>query len=563
MNVKNIERNGNKATIVVEIDKELMESGVNKAYMKARKQIMVPGFRKGKAPRKMIEAMYGAHVFYEDGLEEIFPEVYQFAVLDQGVKAIGRPSLEDMQISEDNLVSLTLSTEVYPEVTLGQYKGLEIEKAAAEVTDAQVQAELDRMAQNVASSETVERAAEMGDTANIDFEGFDNGVAFEGGKGEGFDLKLGSGQFVPGFEEQVVGMTAGEEKDINITFPEDYKADLAGKAVVFHVKLNKVTVTTLPELDDEFAKDVSEFETLEELKADIRAKALENAEKQLQSAFENAAVEKAAEMGDTANIDFEGFDNGVPFDGGKGDNFDLKLGSGQFVPGFEEQVVGMTAGEEKDINITFPENYTAELAGKAVVFHVKLNKVTVTTVPALDDEFAKDVSEFETLEELKADIRAKALENAEKQAKTAFENAAVEKAAELTTVDMPKALIESELDNQMERFAYQLQMSGYSMEQYAKMMGGDVSTMRNAFRPAAEKQAKINVTLAKIVEVEGITVSDEDMNAEFEALAKQYELEVEKVKEMVEAEEVKASLENRKVVKLIVDSATAVAPKAE
>ena len=428
MNVKSIEKNGNQATIVVEIDKELMEKGVNAAYMKARKQIMIPGFRKGKAPRKMIEAMYGAHVFYEDGLEEIFPEVYQFAVIEQDVKAIGRPSLTDMDINEENIVTLTLTTEVYPEVTLGQYKGLEIEQAPVEVTDAQVEAELNRMAQNVASTET---------------------------------------------------------------------------------------------------------------------------------------VEKAAEMGDTANIDFEGFDNGVPFDGGKGENFDLKLGSGQFVPGFEEQVVGMTAGEERDINITFPENYTPELAGKPVVFHVKLNKVTVTNVPALDDEFAKDVSEFETLEELKADIRAKALESAEKQAATAFENAAVEKAAELATVDMPAALIESELDNQMERFAYQLQMSGYSMEAYAKMMGGDVSTMRNAFRPAAEKQAKINVTLAKIVEVEGITVSEEEMAAEFEALAKQHELEVEKVKEMVPAEEVKASLENRKVVKTIVDSAVAVAPKAE
>ena len=428
MNVKSIEKNGNQATIVVEIDKELMEKGVNAAYMKARKQIMIPGFRKGKAPRKMIEAMYGAHVFYEDGLEEIFPEVYQFAVIEQEVKAIGRPSLTDMDINAENIVTITLTTEVYPEVTLGQYKGLEIEQAPVEVADAQVEAELNRMAQNVASTETVEKAAELGDTANIDFEGFDNGVAFDGGKGENFDLKLGSGQFVPGFEEQVVGMTAGEEKDINITFPEDYAADLAGKPVVFHVKLNKVSVTT---------------------------------------------------------------------------------------------------------------------------------------VPALDDEFAKDVSEFETLEELKADIRAKALENAEKQAKTAFENAAVEKAAELATVDMPSALIESELDNQMERFAYQLQMSGYSMEQYAQMMGGDVSTMRNAFRPAAEKQAKINVTLAKIVEAEGITVADEDVAEEYEALAKQYELEVEKVKEMVPAEEVKASVENRKVVKLIVDSAVAVAPKAE
>ena len=426
MNVKSIERNGNETTVVVEIDKELMESGINKAYLKIRKTIAIPGFRKGKAPRKMVEAMYGAHVFYEDGLEEIFPEVYQFAVLDQGVKAIGRPNLTDMQISEENLVTLTLTTEVYPEVTLGQYKGLEVEKMEVSVSDAQVQAELDRMQQNVASTETVEKAAEMGDTANIDFEGFDNGVPFDGGKGNGFDLKLGSGQFVPGFEEQIVGMTAGEEKDIDITFPEDYHAELAGKAVVFHVKLNKVTVTNLPELDDEFAKDVSEFETLEELKADIRAKAIEQAEKQAASTFENAAVELAA-----AN----------------------------------------------------------------------------------------------------------------------------------TNVDMPKALIESELDNQMERFAYQLQMSGYSMEQYAKMMGGDVSTMRNAFRPQAEKQAKINVTLEKIVEVEAISVSDEEMEAEFEKLAKQYELEVSKIKEMVPAEEVKASLTNSKAVKVIVDSAVAVAPK--
>ncbi len=428
MNVKSIERNGNEATIVVEIDKELMESGVNKAYQKARKSIQIPGFRRGKAPRKMIEAMYGAHVFYEDGLEEIFPEVYDFAVVKQDLKAIGRPNLTDMDINAENIVTLPLTTEVYPEVTLGQYKGLEIEKAEVTVSDEQVQAELDRMAQNVASTET---------------------------------------------------------------------------------------------------------------------------------------VEKAAEMGDTANIDFEGFDNGVPFDGGKGDNFDLKLGSGQFVPGFEEQIVGMIAGEEKDIDITFPENYHAELAGKAVVFHVKLNKVTVTNVPELDDEFAKDVSEFETLEELKADIRAKALEQAQKQADSAFEQAAVEKAAENTTVDMPKALVESELDTQMERFGYQLQMSGYSMEQYAQMMGGDVSTMRNAFRPAAEKQAKISVTLEKIVETEGLTVTDEEIEAEFASLAAQYQLEVEKVKEMVPMAELTGGLTTRKAVKVIVDAAVAVAPKAE
>ena len=428
MNVKSIERNGNQATITVEIDKELMEKGVNAAYMKARKNIQIPGFRKGKAPRKMIESMYGAHVFYEDGLEEIFPEVYEEAVVKQDIKAVGRPSLTDMDISEDGIVTITIATDVYPEVTLGQYKGLEVEKNEVNVTDEQVQAELDRMAQNVASTETVERAAQMGDTANIDF---------------------------------------------------------------------------------------------------------------------------------------EGFDNGVPFDGGKGDNFDLKLGSGSFVPGFEEQIVGMTAGEEKDIDITFPENYHEGLAGKSVVFHVKLNKVTETVVPAQDDEFAKDVSEFDTLDELKADIRTKAQEAGEKQANSAFEQACVEKAAENTTVDMPKALIEAELDTQMERFGYQLQMSGYSMEQYAKMMGGDVNTMRNAFRPAAEKQAKINVTLEKIGEVENIEVTEEEINAEFESLASQYQLELDKVKSMVPVEEITASLKTRKAVKVIVDSAVAVAPKAE
>ena len=429
MKVNSVEKNGNKATVVVEIDKELMESGVNKAYLKARKNIMVPGFRKGKATRKMIESMYGAHVFYEDGLEEIFPEIYDFAIAHQeGFKAVGRPNVTDMQISDDNIVTLTLTTEIYPEVTLGQYKGLEVEKAQVTVTDEQVQAELDQMAQNVAAIETVDGPAKLGDTANIDFEGFDNGVPFEGGKGENHDLKLGSGSFVPGFEEQIVGMSAGEEKDIDITFPQDYHKDLAGKAVVFHVKVNKVTETIVPEMDDEFAKDVSEFDTLEALKADIRAKALERAEKTAQTNFETACVDKAAEN---------------------------------------------------------------------------------------------------------------------------------------TTVDLPNALIERELDTQMERFAYQLQMGGYSMEQYAKMMGGDVSTMRNAFRPSAEKQAKVSVTLEKIAEVENVAVTDEEIAAEIESLAKQYEMEADKVKEMVPAAELTESLKTRKAVQIIVDSAVAVAPKAE
>ena len=197
------------------------------------------------------------------------------------------------------------------------------------------------------------------------------------------------------------------------------------------------------------------------------------------------------------------------------------------------------------------------------MFHGKLNKLTVTIVPQQDDEFAKDVSEFDTLDALKADIRAKALEKAQKQIDSAFENAAVEKAAVNTTVDMPNALIEKELDVQMERFGYQLQMSGYSMEQYAKMMGGDLKTMREAFRPTAEKQAKISVTLEKIAEVENLTVSEEELEEEFQSMAKQYEMEAAKIKEMVPVEELTESLKTRKAVKIIVDNAVAVAPKAE
>ncbi len=429
MNVKNIEKMGAKAKITVEIESELMDKGANQAYLKARKDIQLPGFRKGKAPRKLIESIYGAHVFFEDGLEEIFPEIYKAAVVEQELKAVGQPSLTKLDIHDDGSAEIVLETELYPEVTLGQYKGLEVEKVEVSVTDEMVEAELDRMAQNVASTETVERAAENGDTANIDFEGFDNGVAFDGGKGENFDLVLGSGSFIPGFEEQVVGMSAGEEKDINVSFPEDY-----------HAK---------------------------------------------------------------------------------------------------------------------------ELAGKPVVFHVKVNKVTVQIVPAKDDEFAKDVSEFETLEELRADVRAKMTEERTKSVENAFANAAVEKAAENTTVDMPEAMIAEELDRQMNNFAFQLQNSGISMEQYAKMMGGDINTMRNALRPAAEKQAKINVTLDQIVKDEKLTVTAEEVEAELQALADAYKMELEKVKSFVTNESMEQDLLSRKAVKVITESAVAVAPAAK
>ena len=424
MIIKSTEKNNNKATIVVEIESELMNKGAEVAYKKQRKNIRIPGFRPGKAPRKMIEKMYGEFVFFEDAIEEIFPEVYDFAIGgNTEFKAVGRPSLENMDIAADGTTTLTLSTEVYPEVTLGEYKGIEVAKPAAEVTDEQVEAELKQIAENVASVESVERAAEMGDIANINFLGTVDGIAFEGGAAENFDLTLGSGQFIPGFEEQVVGMNIGEDKDVNVTFPEDYNAK--------------------------------------------------------------------------------------------------------------------------------------ELAGKAAVFAVKLNKLSVKNVPAIDDELAKDVSDFETLEELKADVRKGLLEKAQKEIDRSFENAVVEAVAANTTVEVPNALVELELDNQMNDFAYRLQMSGMSVEQYAKMMGGDLNTMRQAFKPMAEKQAKSNVVLTKVAEVEGISVSDEELEAEFAEMAKAYELEIEKIKEMVPTEEIKANLQTRKTVKFLVDNAVA------
>ena len=424
MIIKSTEKNTNKATIVVEIEKELMNKGAEIAYKKQRKNIRLPGFRPGKAPRKMIEKMYGEFVFFEDAIEEIFPEVYDFAIGgNTEFKAVGRPSLENMDIAADGTTTLTLSTEVYPEVTLGEYKGIEVVKPVAEVTDEQVEAELKQIAENVASVENVERAAEMGDIANINFLGTVDGIAFEGGAAENFDLTLGSGQFIPGFEEQVVGMNVGESKDVNVTFPADYNAK--------------------------------------------------------------------------------------------------------------------------------------ELAGKAAVFAVKLNKLSVKNVPAIDDELAKDASEFETLEELKADIREKKLADAQKNIDRTFENAVVEAVAAAATVEVPNALVDLELDNQMNDFAYRLQMSGMSVEQYAQMMGGDLNTMRQAFKPMAEKQALSKLVITKVAEVEGITVSDEELEAEFAEMAKAYELEIEKIKEMVPAEEIKENLASRKTVKFLVDNAIA------
>ena len=272
MNVKSVEKlEKSQVAVTVEVTAEEFEAAVQKAYLKMRNKISVPGFRPGKAPRKMIEKLYGEGVFYSDAVDAALPDAYTQAIGSSGLDVVGYPEVEivDDQIGKDGFTFKAIVA-VYPEVELGQYKGVSAVKEEAKVTADDVKERLNQMAEREARLVSVDRKVKKGDTAVIDFEGFDNGVAFEGGKGDNFDLKLGSGQFVPGFEEQIVGMSAGEEKDIDITFPENYTPELAGKPVVFHVKVNEVKHKEVPAIDDEFAKDVSEFDTLEELKADTR-----------------------------------------------------------------------------------------------------------------------------------------------------------------------------------------------------------------------------------------------------------------------------------------------------
>lgn len=272
MIIRNVENKENKtAEVKVEIDSAEFESAVNAAYKKNKNSISIPGFRKGKAPRAVIEGMYGPEVFYQDAIDDLCPQAYGYAVDNAELRIIGTPSITDVDLAEDKTLSITFSLELYPQVTLGEYKNLSAPKMSAEVTDDDVMKQIRNTAKRNARMLSVDREAQMGDTANIDFDGYLDGERFDGGKAEGFDLELGSGSFVPGFEEQVVGMNIGDEKDIDITFPEDYVENLAGKAVVFKVKLNSLTTPELPELDDDFAQDVSEFDTFDEYKADVRS----------------------------------------------------------------------------------------------------------------------------------------------------------------------------------------------------------------------------------------------------------------------------------------------------
>ena len=331
MIVKNVEKKeDNTLTFQVESDAAEFEAAVNAAYLKNKHSINIPGFRKGKAPRVVVEGMYGAEVFYQDAMDELAPKAFEQGVTENDVKFVGAPSIVDVNVTDDKTVAYTFSVTLYPEVTLGQYKGLSAERYPAEVDEDEIGYELEAARKRNSRKVDVEREAQMGDVANIDFDGYLNGERFDGGKAEAYDLELGSGSFVPGFEEQIVGMNIGDEKDIDITFPENYAPELAGKAVVFKIKLNNLSVNELPELDDEFAKD-NGFDTLDEYKADVKADLEKRKTEQrdgevradlMHKAIENMTVavpevmvkEKAEEIIRNYARNFGVTDNSIPMD---------------------------------------------------------------------------------------------------------------------------------------------------------------------------------------------------------------------------------------------------------
>ena len=429
MNVKSKETVENSAVeLVIEVGAEEFEAAVDKVYRKNRKSIAVPGFRKGHAPRKIIEGMYGSGVFYQDAIDELYPTAYAQAVEQEGLAPVAYPKVEVLEMGKEGFTFKATVT-VCPPVEIGTYKGLTAVKEEVEVTAEDVENELKPYIQ--------------------------------------------------------------------------------------------------------------------------RATRLVN-------------VEREAKEGDTVLIDFEGFKDGVPFEGGKGENHALELGSHSFIPGFEEGVVGMKPGDEKDLDVTFPEEYTPELAGKAVVFKVKVHEVKEPQAPVVDDEFAKDVSEFDTLEEFKKDLETKLRDRREQTAQRVFEDAVMEALIQELKVELPQAMIDFRGDQVLQEYADRFERQGLPFQQYLQMTGQTVDSMRAQANAAAERQIKSEMALDAVAAAENMTVSDEELEAEYKALAEQYSMEVEQVKAAADEADVKATLLRRKAMELVKAEAKAEAPaKAE
>lgn len=421
--LKSAEKTGtNEFTLAISISAEDFEKAINKAYNKEKGNIAIPGFRKGKAPRSIIEKRYGEGVFYDDALDIAFPVAYEAAVEEAGIEPVDSPFDFDIREIGKNGVELTCKVTVKPEITIDGYKGLTATRIPTEVTDEEVEAELAKKLQNNARIISVEdRAVENGDIAVIDFEGFTDGEAFEGGKAEEYELEIGSGNFIPGFEEQIISHNIGDEFEINVTFPEDYAETLAGKPAVFKIKLHAIKTKELPVADDEFAKDVSEFDTLEELKADIR----------------------------------------------------------------------------------------------------------------------------KTLEEQKKSSSDKN-----------FENEIFDKLADLVVGEIPEAMIRRTVDNMISEFKYNVESQGIPFEQYLGYLGMTVESIKETYKERAEKEVKIELALEKIAELEGIEVTDEEVEAEFTAMSEKYGVDIETVKKAVMPETVKKELKARKATAVVMDNAT-------
>lgn len=296
MNVKSIEKpEVNVATIEIEVKKDEFEAAVEQAYQKNKKKFFIPGFRKGHAPRKMIENNYGSTIFFEDAINIIYPKAYSQAIEENNLRTVGQPEIEKLDFNDEGGITFSAKTYLYPEVELAEYKGIEVERTPVSVTDEEIEAEIKALQERNARFETVDRPAKIGDSVLIDFEGFIDGVSIEGGKGTNYKLELGSGSFISGFEDQLVGVKSGEEKEIEVTFPEDYAKEVAGKKAVFKIKVNEVKEKILPELDDEFAKDVSKFDTLEALKENLKNTQTQRKKAVSDAKFESDVIKKIVE----------------------------------------------------------------------------------------------------------------------------------------------------------------------------------------------------------------------------------------------------------------------------
>lgn len=419
--LKNEKTEAGRVELQFTLGAEEFSAAVNSTYKKEAKNFNVPGFRKGKAPRHLIEKMYGEEIFYTDAVNELFPKAYEEAVKEAGIEPVDRPDAEIVSADLTDGVVLKALVYVKPEVKIGEYKGLNAVKYVNAVEDAEIDAEIGRIADRNSRLVTREGAAENGDVTNIDFEGFLDGTAFEGGKGEDFDLTLGSGQFIPGFEEQIVGHKAGDEFDVNVTFPEEYQAK--------------------------------------------------------------------------------------------------------------------------------------ELAGKEAVFKCKLNEVKYKELPALDDEFAKDVSEYDTLQEFKDSIRKGMQENNDKRAEMDMENALVEQVIASLEAEIPACMIESRIDEMVNDFSYRLQQQGLKLEMYLQYSNNTMEKFRDGFREQAEKQVKIRLALEKIAELEKIEASEEDVDKEVQRIAEAYKMEADKVRDMLPMDEVKKDLAVNKAIDFVREAA--------